>query len=264
MTTQATATASDPEDKQAAELAQQVQEAQADVAKADAEATKAKEKPQGEPPYLTRDDLREVLNREQGQARQWYGNQFKREIETIRSEFRKELETTLSPFKQAAADFEQQRVAQLDPDAQIEYWRQKAQKPATIAEPQPQAQPQQTTHLTNEEQIALAASVRGFAKAQGVNVNVTDPRIWDGWSQDQSVSELEALAFANVQKIKGPAKAAPQPNGARPAATVVPSTRSAPKRPTAEFNSRQELSEALVSGQINSDQYREGLKKLGR
>jgi hypothetical protein len=169
-------------------------------------------------------------------------------------EIRLNIAEDLKGYKEHQEALEQQRLSQMDPEEQAEYWKQKAQKPAVpVVEEQPQR---------DFSQVYSAA--QGAAMALGLNnIDVQhDQRLWEGATANMTDQQLVQLASQNIAKLKNPQSQQPakatQPQKAPP----PPSTDGAPKVGNKRFNTISDLASEMASGHINADQYRKGQREI--
>ena len=196
---------------------------------------------------IIRDTVSKEMNKLRGDQINYTAQQLK--------EIRQNIAEDLKGYKEHQEALEQQRLSQMDPEEQVEYWKQKAQQPAqpTVEEQQPQR---------DFSQVYSAAP--GAAMAFGLNIDVRqDQRLWEGATPNMTDQQLVQLASQNLSRLKTPqtqqpAKEQPKQENTSP----PPSTDGAPKVGNKRFSTISDLASEMASGNINADQYRKGQREI--
>jgi len=107
--------------------------------------------------------------------------------------------------------------------------------------------------MSPEELNVLRTSIEGMMSAAGITgVDVSDSRLWTGYSQNMSVTDALGVASRNLQSVKQQPAA---PAQSTPSQAVPPSTASAPATPADDFQSLGDLAIAFRDKQIDSTTY---------
>jgi len=196
--------------------------------------------------------LKQLESSLQGRTANWTAESFK----ALRESLTSELEGHLAPLREQASLIEQSRVQQMEPEDQVDYWREKATQQA---QPAPAAVSQAPSVYSETDVSHLRGKVEGMLSGIGLDVDPQDDRLWAGARVGASIDDLFAVARRNAQGLLPQPKTAAAPAPTRPR---VPSTTGAPKRAGQQLNSRTEIAEALQAGTINSDQARAFTRSL--
>jgi len=194
----------------------------------------------------TLSDIENVFNKYQGTQNNWNANRMKQIEDNLNSR----VDDALKPFRDLTSKMEAAQIEQLEPEEQVEYWRNKAQTPADA----PQQQQQQQQELSVDEKLNLANSVTQLITQNGLQMTHLDNRIWEGAMTGMNAEQYYTLAQNNISRLK----TAPAPAPARtPApATPPPTTQEAPSQTTSPIETKSEAVEAFQRGDINIDEYR--------
>ena len=192
----------------------------------------------------TLSDIENVFSKYQGTQNNWNANRMKQ----IEDNLQTKVDDALKPFRDLTSTMEQARVEQLEPEDQVDYWRNKAQTPADAPQQQQQAE------LSADEKLNLANSVTQLITQNGLQMTHLDNRIWEGAMTGMTAEQYYTLAQNNIGRLK----TAPAPAPARtPApATPPPTTQEAPSQTTSPIETKSEAVEAFQRGDINIDEYR--------
>ena len=192
----------------------------------------------------TLSDIENVFSKYQGTQNNWNANRMKQIEDNLTSK----VDDALKPFRDLTSTMEQARVEQLEPEDQVEYWRNKAQTPADA----PQQQQQQQVELSADEKLNLANSVTQLITQNGLQMTHLDNRIWEGAMTGMNAEQYYTLAQNNIGRLK----TAPAPAATPAPATPPPTTQEAPSQTTSPIETKSEAVEAFQRGDINIDEYR--------
>ena len=208
------------------------------------------------PPGVTLADLEFALDRRQGTQNNWNASQMKR----IETNLQAQLDAAMAPFKETMSALEQARVDELEPEQQVEYWKNKATAAPGEASAPPVAE--QTGEFSDTQRLQIVNQVTQMLNEEGVQVNYLDTRLYEGATTTMPPEQIVQIARGNAIKIKAnPAAAAPV--ATLPATPLSasgdppPSTQDAPSASTSAIETKTEAAEALARNDINIDEYRE-------
>ncbi len=196
----------------------------------------------------TLSDIENVFNKYQGTQNNWNANRMKQIEDNLNSK----VDEALQPIRELSKKMEQAQVDQLEPEDQVEYWKNKAQ---TSAETPRQQQQQE---LSADEKLNLANNVTQLITQNGLQMTHLDNRIWEGATAGMSSDQYLALAHSNISRLKTTPTPAPAPASVEaPApATPPPTTQEAPSQTRSPIETKSEAVEAFQRGDINIDEYR--------
>ena len=192
----------------------------------------------------TLSDIENVFSKYQGTQNNWNANRMKQIEDNLTSK----VDDALKPFRDLTSTMEQARVEQLEPEDQVEYWRNKAQTPADAP------QQQQQEELSADEKLNLANSVTQLITQNGLQMTHLDNRIWEGAMTGMTAEQYYTLAQNNIGRLK--TAPAPAPAATPAPATPPPTTQEAPSQTTSPIETKSEAVEAFQRGDINIDEYR--------
>ena len=192
----------------------------------------------------TLSDIENVFNKYQGTQNNWNANRMKQIEDNLNSK----VDEALKPFRDLTSTMEQARVEQLEPEDQVQYWRNKAQTPAEAP------QQQQQEELSVDEKLNLANSVTQLITQNGLQMTHLDNRIWEGAMTGMTAEQYYTLAQNNIGRLK--TTPAPAPAATPAPATPPPTTQEAPSQTTSPIETKSEAVEAFQRGDINIDEYR--------
>ena len=180
-------------------------------------------------------------------------------------EFQEMIDLKLKPVLDWTDKLEQAQVEQLDPEQQVEYYKNKLeQKQETV-------QKTTQTNEPTEQQRFLADSTKQLIQDSGLNITEFDERIWKGWNQNMSPGQLVALATKNIGDIKASSQPKPQPQSQpqqevaeNTPPSVPPTTSGAPKGPGARVSTLSDLSQLMAEGKIDANQFRQAKNEISR
>jgi len=189
------------------------------------------------------DASKEALNSFQGRFANYTASQQK--------EIQEMIDKRLEPVLRFTEGVEKAQVEQLDPEQQVEYYKQKLNEKNEVP-------PKEEPKANNTELEILAETTRQMIQEAGLSVAENDQQVWQGWTQDMSTAQLINLAQRNINKMKEPKETpkatSPEPE---PQTQAPPSTAGAPKAGTAgRVTTISDLSQMMASGQIDATQYR--------
>ena len=230
----------------AEEIASTVLAAQDESAQADEQVQEKvpEQAPASSGPTLS--DIENVFSKYQGTQNNWNANRMKQIEDNLTSK----VDDALKPFRDLTSKMEQAQIEQLEPEDQVEYWRNKAQTPADA----PQQQQQQQVELSADEKLNLANSVTQLITQNGLQMTHLDNRIWEGAMTGMTAEQYYTLAQNNIGRLK--TAPAPAPAATPAPATPPPTTQEAPSQTTSPIETKSEAVEAFQRGDINIDEYR--------
>ena len=228
----------------AEEIASTVLAAQDESAQADEQVQEKvpEQAPASSGPTLS--DIENVFSKYQGTQNNWNANRMKQIEDNLTSK----VDDALKPFRDLTSKMEQAQIEQLEPEDQVEYWRNKAQTPADAP------QQQQQEELSVDEKLNLANSVTQLITQNGLQMTHLDNRIWEGAMTGMNAEQYYTLAQNNIGRLK--TTPAPAPAATPAPATPPPTTQEAPSQTTSPIETKSEAVEAFQRGDINIDEYR--------
>ena len=194
----------------------------------------------------TLSDIESVFNKYQGTQNNWNASRMKQ----IEDNLQTKVDEALKPFRDLTSSMEQARVEQLEPEDQVDYWRNKAQTPEDTS----QQQQQQQQELSDSERLGLANSVTQLITQNGLQMTHLDNRIWEGAMTGMTAEQYYTLAQNNIGRLR--TTPAPAPAATPAPATPPPTTQGAPSQTTSPIETKSEAVEAFQRGDINIDEYR--------
>jgi len=194
----------------------------------------------------TLSDIENVFNKYQGTQNNWNASRMKQ----IEDNLQTKVDEALKPFRDLTSSMEQARVEQLEPEDQVDYWRNKAQTPEDTS----QQQQQQQQELSDSERLGLANSVTQLITQNGLQMTHLDNRIWEGAMTGMTAEQYYTLAQNNIGRLR--TTPAPAPAATPAPATPPPTTQGAPSQTTSPIETKSEAVEAFQRGDINIDEYR--------
>jgi len=200
--------------------------------------------------------LQDFMGKEQGRLAQVSGQKIAAVEKSLDSKL-EQLNQRLEPLMQMANAQERERLLNLDNEQLAEMVIKQRSQPAT-AQPEPVQQEQQVDPNIN----ALASATQDLITQNGLNMNIEDSRLWEGYTQGMSLLQSIDLARKNIEKVKGvqpqqtqqPASATPTP--------ATPSTQGAPQKSVKTISSLSDAAQLFADGNINSSQYRDAKKQI--
>ena len=192
----------------------------------------------------TLSDIENVFNKYQGTQNNWNASRMKQ----IEDNLEAKVDEALKPFRDLTSSMEQARVEQLEPEDQVDYWRNKAQLPEDTS----QQQQQQQQELSDSERLGLANSVTQLITQNGLPMTHLDNRIWEGAMTGMTAEQYYTLAQNNIGRLR----TTPAPAATPAPATPPPTTQEAPSQTTSPIETKSEAVEAFQRGDINIDEYR--------
>lgn len=189
--------------------------------------------------------IAEIEKREQGRAQQFWGNKLKEDRDEL-AQFMGDVSQVLDEDQQEQLDAirKSRRTQQLE--EKLEKFERGELQPAT-----PQAS------MSQSEIAILRSSVETMLDAAGISgVEVTDSRLWQGYSENMNATEALRVARKNLASVK-PQASTQQPTTPtpRPQEVVPPTTANAPATPADDYASLGDLAVAFRDKQINSSEY---------
>jgi hypothetical protein len=197
------------------------------------------------------DASKEALNSFQGR--------FANHTASQQKELQDMIDKRLEPVLKFTESVERAQVEQLEPEQQVEYYKNKLEEKQQDPAPQVQEQPKMSP-----QQEVLAETTRQMIQESGLNIQETDEKVWRGWNQNMSTAQLIRLAQKNIDGMvtpKQPAQASEQQEPT-PQSQAPPSTSSAPKGGSNRVSTLSDLSQMMANGQIDATQYRAAKKEI--
>ena len=193
----------------------------------------------------TESRIAEIEKREQGRAQQFWNNKLKEDRGEL-AQFMGDVSQVLDEDQREKLDAIREDRRRKDLEDKLERFERGELQPA-----------QQQAVMNAQDLDVLRTSIEGMMSAAGISgVDVSDSRLWKGYSQNMSVTEALGVASRNLESVKQqpatPAQPATQPN---PKEVVPPSTASAPATPADDFQSLGDLAVAFRDKQIDSTTY---------
>ena len=190
--------------------------------------------------------IAEIEKREQGRAQQFWNDKLKEDRGEL-ARFMGDVSQVLDEDQREQLDALREERRRKDIEDKIERFERGELAPAT----------QKQEVMSAQELNVLRTSIEGMMTAAGISgVDVSDSRLWTGYSENMSVTDALGVASRNLQSVKQqpatPAPPAPQTN---PRQAVPPSTASAPATPADDFQSLGDLAVAFRDKQIDSTTY---------
>lgn len=189
--------------------------------------------------------ITEIEKREQGRAQQFWNTKLK--------EDRDELAQFMGDVSQVLDEDQREQLDAIRENRRRQMLEEKLER-FERGELQPQAQ--QQAAMSQGEVDILRSSVETMLDAAGITgVDVTDSRLWQGYSDSMSAKEALAVARKNLASVR-PQQPAQQPAPTqRPQEVVPPTTANAPATPADDYASLGDLAVAFRDRQIDSSEY---------
>tara|TARA_R100001086_G_scaffold246233_1_gene178170 strand:- start:464 stop:1234 length:771 start_codon:yes stop_codon:yes gene_type:complete len=204
-------------------------------------------------------DLKSTLGSLSGRIAQ-IGGQSRQQQQGLLSEVRSIVE----PLTERLTHLEERQIADLEPEQQIEYYKNRPQ-------PAPVQQPQQQVYQPTQQEVdagrQAAVDARAYLAGKGIiDVATDDPRVWEGYQNGMTAEQLTQVARSNIDSIAterqstAPAATPPAPAPQTPetqAGPVPPTTQGSPIQTTTTFDSLSELARAKAEGRWagSNDEY---------
>lgn len=194
----------------------------------------------------TENRIAEIEKREQGRAQQFWNDKLKEDRSEL-AQFMGDVSQVLDEDQREQLDALRGERRRKDIEDRLDRFERGELQPAA----------QQQTVMSPEELNVLRTSIEGMMSAAGITgVDVSDSRLWAGYSQNMSVTDALGVASRNLQSVKQrPAPPAQPATPANPKEAVPPSTASAPATPADDFQSLGDLAVAFRDKQIDSTTY---------
>ena len=200
--------------------------------------------------------LQDFMGKEQGRLAQVSGQKIAAVEKSLDSKL-EQLNQRLEPLMQMANAQERERLLNLDNEQLAEMVIKQRSQPAT-AQPEPVQQEQQVDPNIN----ALASATQDLITQNGLNMNIEDSRLWEGYTQGMSLLQSIDLARKNIEKVKGVQPQQTQQSAAATPTPATPSTQGAPQKSVKTISSLSDAAQLFADGNINSTQYREAKKQI--
>jgi hypothetical protein len=194
----------------------------------------------------TENRIAEIEKREQGRAQQFWNDKLKEDRGEL-AQFMGDVSQVLDEDQREQLDALRGERRRKDIEDRLDRFERGELQPAA----------QQQTVMSPEELNVLRTSIEGMMSAAGITgVDVSDSRLWTGYSQNMSVTDALGVASRNLQSVKQqPAPPAQPATPTNPKEAVPPSTASAPATPADDFQSLGDLAVAFRDKQIDSTTY---------
>ena len=203
-------------------------------------------------------NMQDFMGREQGRLAQESGQRIAAATQAMDAKLDL-LSTSIKPLLEQAEAVERERLLNLGQDELAEMVIQ--QRTATAA-PEP-AQETLSPYLT-----ALATAGQELITENNLGVAIEDPRIWEGWQNNMSVTKSIEIAKQNIERLAGKAPQTVQQSSAQPnpaPASVppsAPSTQGAPQKSIKTISTLSEAAQLFADGHIAPAQYRAAKKQI--
>jgi hypothetical protein len=200
--------------------------------------------------------LQDFMGKEQGRLAQVSGQKIAAVEKSLDSKL-EQLNQRLEPLMQMANAQERERLLNLDNEQLAEMVIKQRSQPAT-AQPEPVQQEQQVDPNIN----ALASATQDLITQNGLNMNIEDSRLWEGYTQGMSLLQSIDLARKNIEKVKGVQPQQTQQSASATPTPATPSTQGAPQKSVKTISSLSDAAQLFADGNINSGQYRDAKKQI--
>jgi len=205
-------------------------------------------------------NMQDFMGREQGRLAQESGQRIAAATQAMDAKL-DSLSASMKPLLEQAQAVERERLLNLGQDELAEMVIQ--QRTATAA-PEP-AQETLSPYLT-----ALATAGQELITENNLGVAIEDPRIWEGWHKNLSVTKSIEIAKQNIERLAGKAPQTVQQSSAQPnpaPASVppsAPSTQGAPQKSIKTISTLSEAAQLFADGNIDPAQYRAAKKQISQ
>jgi len=202
-------------------------------------------------------NMQDFMGREQGRLAQESGQRIAAVQQAVDAKL-DSLSASMKPLLDQAEAAERERLLNLGNDELAEMVIQ--QRTATAA---PQTQEPLSPYLT-----ALATAGQELITENNLGVAIEDPRIWEGWHKNLSVTKSIEIAKQNIERLAGKAPQTVQQSSAQPnpaPASVppsAPSTQGAPQKSIKTISTLSEAAQLFADGNIAPAQYRAAKKQI--
>lgn len=193
--------------------------------------------------------ITEIEKREQGRAQQFWNTKLKEDRDEL-AQFMGDVSQVLDEDQREQLDaIRENRRRQMLEEKLERFERGELQAPAA-----------QQAAMSQSDVDILRSSVETMLDAAGITgVDVTDSRLWQGYSDSMSAKEALAVARRNLASVR-PQSPAQQPAQQpaptqRPQEVVPPTTANAPATPADDYASLGDLAVAFRDRQIDSSEY---------
>ena len=234
-----------------------VKEQPQSAAPAEAEAVVVPEETQRveEPTPSLEDTVKDVLRGELGSWQGGFADTFGRKTKELEQSVQHIVDSRLTQYEDRLNKDEEARVANLEPEDQTEYWKQRAMEKEQVAQAPQQPQAPEVSHHI---QVLLNESKALMARYGVTGLNVSDPSLWGGFREGMSLKESLDVFEGNLQRRKSPpAATTPSPAPAPPQQTTPQTTQGAPQKTARTVNTLSDAATMFADGNINSTQYRD-------
>jgi hypothetical protein len=194
----------------------------------------------------------EDILRELGKWQGGFADQFGRKTKELEAKVLQAVDSRLSQYEANILKDEEARVANLEPEEQANYWRQRATS-------QQETAAQQGTQVTAEQQVLRQEAESMLVRYGLTGVNVNDPRLWQGYQEGMNVKESLDVLEKNLNVATTPTPAAQPAPAATPQQTAPApqTTQGAPQKTARTVNTLSDAATLFADGNINSAQYRD-------
>ena len=207
---------------------------------------------QQETPPPKQPDVQDILRDELGKFRGAFADTYGRKSIEMEQRITDKVVASIQPIVERMQLEEEARVGNLLPEEQVEYWKEVAKQ-----KDNPQQEVEQTQQMSVDNQV-LAKETQQLISESGLNINLSDPALWQGYQQGMSVRESLKVAETNLSRLKNPPQTTASPQQTiQPNTQPPPTTQGATQRTAKSVNTISEAATMFADGSINSTQYRE-------
>ena len=203
-------------------------------------------------------NMQDFMGREQGRLAQESGQRIAAVQQAMDAKL-DSLSASMKPLLEQAEAVERERLLNLGQDELAEMVIQ--QRTATAA-------PEPAQETLSPDLTALATAGQELITDNNLGVAVEDPRIWEGWQNNMSVTKSIEIAKQNIERLAGKAPQTVQQSSAQPdpaPASVppsAPSTQGAPQKSIKTISTLSEAAQLFADGNIAPAQYRAAKKQI--
>ena len=205
-------------------------------------------------------NMQDFMGREQGRLAQESGQRIAAVQQAMDAKL-DSLSASMKPLLEQAEAVERERLLNLGQDELAEMVIQ--QRTATAA-------PEPAQETLNQYLTALATASQELITENNLGVAIEDPRIWEGWQNNMSVTKSIEIAKQNIERLAGKAPQTVQQSSAQPnpaPASVppsAPSTQGAPQKSIKTISTLSEAAQLFADGNIDPAQYRAAKKQISQ
>ena len=203
-------------------------------------------------------NMQDFMGKEQGRLAQESGQRIAAVQQAMDAKL-DSLSASMKPLLDQAQAAERERLLNLGQDELAEMVIQ--QRTATAA-------PQQAQETLSPYLTALATAGQELITENNLGVAIEDPRIWEGWHKNLSVTKSIDIAKQNIERLAGKAPQTVQQSSAQPNPALAsvppsaPSTQGAPQKSIKTISTLSEAAQLFADGNIDPAQYRAAKKQI--